>query len=128
VSVVLDASAVLAYLRNEPGADVVGETIGSFVADGATRSVVSAVNWSEIAQRVCDPAVLEDLASVVEVVALDREIAEVAAGLWEETKSMGLSLADRACLATAISTGWPAMTADRAWAGVRGPVEVQLIR
>ncbi len=41
--------------------------------------------------------------------------AEIAAGLWKQTRALGLSFADRACLAPGLRQGWPVVTADRVW-------------
>lgn len=113
---VLDASAVLALLKGEPGADLV-----SSEADGA---VIGAANWSEVAQRVPDPvewplaaALLEALGIRVEPVT--RADAEAAARL--ASSRPGLSLGDRLCLALGQRLGVTILTADRAW-GAEGPV------
>jgi PIN domain nuclease of toxin-antitoxin system len=123
--VVLDASAVLAMIREEPGA-----------ADVATRLVgarLSTVNLAEVAQRLADQwpdaqvgAVLAAFPS--EVVDLDRATAMRAGLMRRTTKVHGLSLGDRACLALAERLGLPVLTADRAWAELDLGVEVVLIR
>lgn len=112
----LDASALLAWLREEPGAEVVEERLsGSFV---------SAVNLSEVLQKslaggVEISGVVEDLVALgVSFVAFGAEQAIVAAEMWPNTRSLGLSLADRACLATAVGLGLSALTADRSWAEI----------
>lgn len=128
MSVVVDASALLAYLRDEPGAAVVAEAIDVWVQEGQPAVVVSAVNWIEIAQRVSDPAVLAELATVVTVTPLALDVAELAASFLPRTRALGLSLADRACLALARHRGTPVLTADRAWAEAALDVEVRLIR
>ena len=128
MSVVLDASAVLAYLRDEPGAHVVGAAIGAWVDDAAAAPLVSMVNWIEIAERVDAPGVLEELGLVLERVPLDLEVAAIAAALRPPTRALGLSLADRACLGLACARGWPVLTADRAWAQADVGVDVRLVR
>lgn len=109
---VLDASAVLAYLLNEPGQDVVHAAIES----GASCSTV---NLSEVVQKLrvaggdwkTASAILGAWGLVIEPpTAAD---AVKAADLWRETPH--LSLADRFCLATAARLGVPALTADRSW-------------
>ena len=126
MSVVLDASALLAFLHEEPG----GEKI-SPVLEGAC---ISAVNWTEVLQK--------SLQRDVDINGMQREFievgvifepftpgqAEIAARLYPQTGNRGLSLADRACLALALDKGWPVMTADRAWAGLGIDVEVEVIR
>lgn len=110
---VLDASALLAWLHEEPGAEVVeGHISGSFV---------SAVNLSEVLQKsfaegIESSGVTEDLIALgLSVVKFGTQEASVAAGMWPVAKSLGLGLADRACLATSVVLGIPALTADRPW-------------
>ena len=69
---------------------------------------------------------LSDLGLVIEP--FSPEQAEAAASLWTHTRNLGLSLADRACLALAMDKGLPAMTADRAWAAIEIDVEIEVIR
>lgn len=82
---------------------------------------MSAVNWSEVTQKCAAHGVdghllrVEALNAGLEIVDLTIERAQRVAGLWPATKSLGLSLADRACLALAVELGRPAVTADRSW-------------
>ena len=121
---VLDASALLAYLQREPDCEAV-------VLAG---SAISAVNWSEVVQKAVqaglDPAGLRDevAAHGLQMVDLTAPRAESVALLWARTRSAGLSLADRACLALATELGVPAVTADRAWLAVDVGVEVIVVR
>jgi ribonuclease VapC len=124
---VLDASAILAWLREEPGADVVAERVAG--------SHVCAVNLSEVLQKsLASGADTEGLADDLLAVGLlvadfGAEHASVAAELWGSTRHLGLGVADRACLATAVVLGVPALTADRPWAGIeREGLFVELIR
>jgi PIN domain nuclease of toxin-antitoxin system len=112
--VVLDASAVLALLNSEPGAAEVGAHLpGAFL---------SAVNAAEVAAKLVDAgAEAEDAGrSLLRLGAriLPFEQADVvpAAHLRTASRSAGLSLGDRACLALAERLAVPALTADRAWA------------
>lgn len=112
MTVVLDASAVLAFVAGEPGGDVVESALD----DGA---VCSTVNWSEVAQKVranggdwSVAAALLDSYGVVAIDATARD-AEAAAALWQ--RGSGLSLADRFCLALAARLDAVALTADTAW-------------
>jgi PIN domain nuclease of toxin-antitoxin system len=128
---VIDASAVLAWLRDEPGADTVaGRLDGSFL---------SAVNLSEVLQKHLAVGTLSgpeaagfagDLASLgLSVVPFGEREASVAAVMWDKTRRLGLGLADRACMATAVGFGLPALTADRPWAEVEWKgLSVELIR
>jgi ribonuclease VapC len=129
---VLDASALLAYLQGEPGSS----TVETALAAGA---VISIVNYAEVLSRLADAG--EDPATgnhrlseqgliggLLEVVPLTEEDAVAIAQLRASTRAHGLSLGDRACLATGLRLGWPVVTADRTWALLDVGVTVQLIR
>jgi PIN domain nuclease of toxin-antitoxin system len=124
--VVLDASAVLALLNDEAGAEQVRPLLGS--------ACMSAVNLSEAAgwlQTSGLPAAAseEALGALgIEIVPFESTAALVAAGLQTKTRAHGLSLGDRACLATAMQLGLPAVTADRQWLKLRLGVKVVGIR
>jgi ribonuclease VapC len=128
---VLDASAVMALLHDEEGA----EAVVAAIADGAT---ISAVNWAEVLSNVAadgdDPQEVASRLSVTgeEVViwieALTAADCIEAAKLRPITKALGLSLADRACLVLADRLGVPALTTDRDWAKADVDAEVRLIR
>ncbi len=126
VDVVLDASALLALLQGEPGAEVIEALLD--------RSAISAVNWSEVVQRLLRHGLIfaefgPDLEALdLAVVAFDRQQAETAGGLEAVTRAAGLSLADRACLALAREARAPAFTADRSWESVDVGVEIRLVR
>lgn len=121
---VLDASAVLAWLQGEPGADMVDPLLA--------EAVISAANWSEVLQKVVqrgrDPRETGDLlrALGLDVVPLIVEDAALAADLWR--RAPVLSLGDRCCLALALRLGLSALTADRAWTALAVGVEIQPIR
>ena len=123
---VMDASAILALVRGEPGADVVRARI--------PRSVVSTVNVAEVGTKLVDWGMSSaGLRRVIlnlgfEVRPFDADQAAAAAALRVAARSHGLSLGDRACLALAQSTGLPVLTADRAWRGVDVDVEIEVIR
>ena len=122
--VVLDASALLALLQGEPGADEV-----EAVLDGA---LMSYVNLSEVLQKAAQHDVgtegLEyDLEALgIEFREFDSAMARPAAELWSE--GSGLSLGDRTCLALAMVTGSTALTCDRGWAIEDLGVGVRVIR
>jgi len=123
---VLDASALIALLRDEPGAEAVERLLG--------RAVISTVNWAEVLQRfrAHDVGTADKRESVealgVGIEGFSPADAEAAAELWQPTRRAGLSLADRACLALARRLGLPAHTADRDWRKIDVGVEVVLIR
>jgi ribonuclease VapC len=116
---VLDASALLAFVGNEPGATTVQDALTS-------GAVCGAANWSEVAQRVLAVGGDWDLAAAlllsydIEVAPVTSHDAEWAARRWRHGE--GLSLGDRLCLALGHRLGATVMTADRAWgteAGIR---------
>ena len=122
--VVLDASALLAGLKGEPGADRVAAALDS--------AVISAVNFAEVAgglarggagpERVL--AVLQTLACLV--IPADEDMA-VEAGLMRAlTDRAGLSLGDRFCLALGRRLRAPVLTADRQWALIADAVGVRV--
>ncbi|BDP44076.1 hypothetical protein DAETH_40450 (plasmid) [Deinococcus aetherius] len=125
--IVLDASAVIAWLRQEPGAAQV---------DAALRGEawISAVNFAEVLSKVGERggdvrAAARDLR--IEGLLVEphgEEDALITAELRVSTRPQGLSLGDRACLALARRLGAPVLTADRAWTALNVGVEVQSIR
>jgi len=125
-SVVLDASAIIAFLLQEPGAAIVGE----YLTDG----IASAVNIAEVVTRLSDldmgDVQIRRSMSVLglEIRPFDLEAAYAVAVMRAKTRNKGLSLGDRACLALANQLGVPALTADRVWAELDIDVEIQLIR
>jgi PIN domain nuclease of toxin-antitoxin system len=124
--VVLDASAVLALINEEPG----GETVDALL-DHAT---ISAVNWSEVIAVLVDAGFAVERASTriaalgLAVIAFDQPQALAAGALRAVTRSAGLSFGDRACLGLAQARKAPAVTADRRWATLKLSAKVQLIR
>ena len=116
-SVVFDASAVLALIRDEPGADKVALHVG--------RAAISAVNLQEIIKELLlsglDEATTRELLDELrlDVRAHDVGAAYAAAGLHAQTRQYGRGLGDRSCLALAMQLGVPALTADREWKKVR---------
>ena len=122
---VTDASAMLAMLHGEPGADAVATVLAI--------SVMSAMNWAEVLQKARAHGIEvegleQDLAHLgVEFVSFTTREADVAAQLWDRGMR-ALSLADRACLATALVRGLPVVTADRAWSSLDPAIPVKVIR
>jgi ribonuclease VapC len=124
--IVLDASALIAVLREEPGAATV-----EAVLDAAA---VSTVNLSEVQAKLVERGTPAELAWSwlldldLAVIDFDPAQARMAGDLRHLTRARGLSLGDRACLALARALGVPAMTADRAWAGLKVGIEIRSVR
>jgi ribonuclease VapC len=124
--IVLDASALLALLAEEPGADQIEALV-----EGAAMSTV---NLSEVLQKSeqhgIDTEGLEfDLEALgVEFHPFDMPQSRATAHVWARVPRAGLSLGDRACLALAGSLGRTAVTTDRRWSTARHDVRVQVIR
>jgi ribonuclease VapC len=130
-AVVLDASALLALLREEEGAERVARELPRGAA-------ISALNWAEVLARLIDlggdPAEIAAralpaaAAGAVEVVPFDEAGARETARLRAKTRRFRLSLADRAALALAKTRGVPVLTADRTWRSLRLAIKIQVIR
>lgn len=126
MTVVLDASALLAALQDEPGAQRVEQHLRG--------ALMSAVNWSEVAQKLAtrginaESALAALLSQGVTITPFTVEQANLTASLYAEGKPLGLSLADRACLALGQMHGLPVLTADREWRKLVPDFRVELIR
>lgn len=123
-SEVLDASAVLALLQREPGSEGVG----------LAGSVMNSVNYAEVVQKSVErgravDTLLQELTLLgLDVRPFSPQEAQLAGELIAVTRPYGLSLADRACLATAKHLGCTAVTADRNWTVSEHGVPVRSIR
>lgn len=120
----VDASVVLAWLQDEPGADQAEPML--------MEGLIGAANWSEVLRKTRQHGAPADVVgrllasfglTVVDVTEADGE---TAAALWE--RGSELSLADRSCLALGLRMGMPVVTADAAWAEVEGAPEIAIIR
>ncbi|WP_374627124.1 type II toxin-antitoxin system VapC family toxin [Devosia sp.] len=126
MTVVLDASALLAVMNSEPGQAIVRPRL-----EGA---LISSVNLAEVGTRLCDGGddtaqTLREIAHYgIEVVPFDARLAAEVILLRPLTRHAGLSLGDRACLALAIREKATALTADRAWAELDVGCPIELIR
>lgn len=123
---ILDASALLAFLMREPGADKV-----SLILD---KAIISSVNLAEVVAKLSSHGMpSHDIETLFENLELQVEGFEekraMATGLLIlRTTKAGLSLGDRACIALAEETGLPAITADKAWSKINSPAKIQYLR
>jgi ribonuclease VapC len=126
MSVLFDASAILALLQNERGKHEVLENLGD--------SCLSVVTVAEIVTKLSERGASRDSAARsidvlgCRILLFDINLAIDAGALRSVTKSAGLSLGDRVCIETARRHALPVLTADRAWAGLDLGVDIRLIR
>jgi PIN domain nuclease of toxin-antitoxin system len=124
VAVVVDASVVLAWLQDEPGADVSEPML--------MEGLIGAANWSEVLQKARQHGAPAEVVArllvsfglrVVDVTAAD---AELAADLWRAGSH--LSLADRLCLALGVRLRLEVAAADASWERLAAGPAVRIIR
>jgi ribonuclease VapC len=126
--VVLDASAVLAFLKQEPGA----ARLESALLE--ERCHLLTINLAEVLSRLADwqvpvaEAEARIAAGDVELVPFDRQLARLTADLRQPAQRLGLTIADRACLALARVMGGRALTADRSWATLDLGISTECLR
>jgi ribonuclease VapC len=123
---VLDASVLLASILGEPGRERVLEL--------EETAYVSAVNMAETRSKLSDKGLSADDIEL-SLDTLDKVVVDFGDGdaiavatLRKSTRTAGLSLGDRACLALAQRLGATALTADRSWSSVDMPIKVEVIR
>ena len=126
MTTVLDASALLAYLKDETGGDIVREVLSS--------ATISTVNWAEVVQKAIAletdvDGMLEEMQELgLKIEPFTVEDGEKAGRLWTETKQYGLSLGDRACLSLGLRLEATVLTSDCAWNQLDVGVDIELIR
>jgi ribonuclease VapC len=125
--VVLDASAVMAVLNSETGADKLTPQLLSM-------AMTSTINLAEVHGKLIQRGFSPDDAwtaangTIHEAVAFTAEHAKTAGDLVIQTRALGLSLGDRACLALAIALQATVYTADRSWKNLNVGVRIHVIR
>ncbi len=125
--IVLDASALLAVLNREPGADKLTPQMLSSAAS-------STVNLAEVQSKLVSKGLNPDeaweatLSPIREAVAFTAEHARTAGSLVVQTRTLGLSLGDRACLALGLALKAPVYTADKSWRSLKVGVRIHIIR
>jgi PIN domain nuclease of toxin-antitoxin system len=116
----------LALLHKELGADSVAEKL--------PNAVISTVNLAEVVTKLVDAGMpLDEARNAVDTLGLrylsfEASTAFQVAGLHKHTRSLGLSLGDRACLATGAEQNMPVVTAERSWSNLTAGVDIELIR
>lgn len=124
---VLDSSAVMALLFNECGSQLL---TGDFMQDG----VIGTVNLTEVHTNLVSRGFTFEAAwheackyiAIIEPFTLQH--AKLAGSLIAQTRTRGLSLGDRACLALAITLNAPVYTTDQAWRDLNVGCEIRLLR
>ena len=125
--VVLDASALLAILNQEPGAE-------KMTPELLSTAVISSVNLAEVHGKLVGRGLHPNdaweaaLTPVREVVPFTSEDARLVGDLVAKTRPLGLSLGDRACLALGLSLKVPIYTADRSWKKLKAGARIHVIR
>jgi ribonuclease VapC len=125
--IVLDASAILAVIIGEPGqekltAAVLAEAVMSTVNLAEVQGKLEALGWSP------DEAWEDATGLLRETVSFDEEQARTAGQLLAQTRALGLSLGDRACLALGMTCHAPVYTAEKIWHKVNVGVPIRVIR
>ena len=126
-SIVLDASALLALLNQEPGAE-------NLPPERLAQATISAVNLAEAHTKLVregidpDEAWEDVMGPIQECAPFTAEQAKIAGSLTAQTRSLGLSLGDRACLALGLKLKAPVYTTDRAWKSLKLGVRIHVIR
>lgn len=125
--IVLDASALLAILNREPGADKLSPELLSVAA-------CSAVNLAEVHGKLVqhglslDEAWEATISPIREAVAFTPEQAMLAGALVAQARFLGLSLGDRACLGLGLALSAPVYTADKSWKNLKLGIRIHVIR
>jgi ribonuclease VapC len=125
--VVLDASAVLAVLNQEPGSEKLTPEI-------LREAAVSTVNLSEVQAKLVREGLDQDeawelaLSPVASVEPFTGDHAKTAGSLVKQTRLLGLSLGDRACLALGMDLGAPIYTADKQWKSLKLGLPIHSLR
>ena len=125
--VILDASALITLLSREKGYEIVASVL--------PKSIMSSVNVAEVGKFLIEKRALskEEVFNIIhslieKIMPFDTNLALTSADIISRTKSLGLSLGDRACLALGISTGYTVYSSDRIWSQLELECKVVVIR
>ncbi len=127
ITCVLDASALMALINQEPGAEVVARKL--------SHSCISVVNFAEVLTKMLEYGIeIEKAKRALDnfnlcLIPFDDEQIEGTSLLRIATKQYGLSLADRVCLNLGKILNLPILTADQIWGKLPDPhLKIELIR
>lgn len=125
--VILDASALITLLSEENGHEIVASVL--------PKSIMSSVNIAEVAKYLIEKRGLtkEEVANIIQslvetIIPFDTSLALISADIIRHTRSLGLSLGDRACLALAIHTRYTVYSADKIWSQLDVGCKIVIIR
>ena len=125
--IILDSSALITILAQEKGQEIILPLL--------PKAVMCSVNIAEVAKFLIESKgfskneVSSIIYSLVEkIIAFDTELALISAEIIHNTKGLGLSLGDRACLALALNLNYPIYTADKIWAKLELGCKIVIIR
>jgi ribonuclease VapC len=125
--IVLDASALLALLNGEPGAD-------KLTVELLNRATSSTVNLAEVQAKLVARGIAPEDAweaaqsGIREAIDFTAAHARITGNLVTQTRSLGLSLGDRACLALGLALNAPVYTADQSWRNLKLGIRIHVIR
>ncbi|USR92635.1 type II toxin-antitoxin system VapC family toxin [Phormidium yuhuli AB48] len=125
-NVIMDASAILAFLNQESGSEQITDLI--------ENATISTINLSEVIAKfaeigISETEILQILSDLnLKSVPFDEPQAQIVGMLRPMTKPLGLSLGDRACLALGLVLNQPVITADRQWSQLNLNLEIRVIR
>lgn len=124
--VLLDTSAIIALLKKEPGYESLEEVVAN--------SAVSIINFSELVSVLMRTSIVEsEIDEIIkdiipEIIPFSEDIAIQTGKLIKLTKDLGLSLGDRACIATGIYHGIPIYTTDKVWKDLKTSAQIVIVR
>lgn len=122
----MDSSAVLTILFDELGSNEILKYLGN--------ASISSVNYCEVISKVVQRKACPEISnlqikSIIEnIIPFDEKIALYAGTLINSTKEFGLSLGDRACIATAINHEFEIITTDKIWSKLNLPIKISVMR
>lgn len=125
MTIIIDTSALVAFVKREPG----GEQVGPRLAEGVVSPVILAETLSKLASQGFDARSIRDRLFIAGLMVepLGPDDVQAVVALHTLARS-NISLADRFCLALAMQRGLPVLTGDRPWADLGLPLRIEFIR